>query len=94
MVTVVDHQPGLTAVDADILAGDEAGFGGCQKQHHIGNVQRVTNPPRGLLEGIGAFVNGIGGIDPAGGDVNGDDAYNKHTKSSEMSEDLAPFWKR
>ena len=68
MVTVVDHQPGLTAVDADILAGDEAGFGGCQKQHHIGNVQRVTNPPGRLLDSISTFIDGVSGVDPAGGD--------------------------
>ena len=39
VVTMVDHEPGLTAVDADILAGDETGFTGCQEQYHVGDVQ-------------------------------------------------------
>ena len=38
VVTMVDHKPGLTAVDADVFAGDETGFVGSQEQHHVGDV--------------------------------------------------------
>ena len=56
VVAVVDHKPGLTAVDADVLAGDETGFVGGQEQHHVGDVQRIAHPACRLLDGVGAFV--------------------------------------
>ena len=49
MVTVVDHQFCLTAIDADIFTGDEAGLLRCQKQHHMGNIQGITDPTGRLL---------------------------------------------
>ena len=68
MVSVIDHQFCLTAIDTDILAGDETSLVGCQKQHHIGDIQRIAHPARWLLDGIGAFVNRVGGVDPSGAD--------------------------
>ena len=41
MVTVVDHEPSLAAVNADIFAGDKTRFVGCQKQHHVGKPTRL-----------------------------------------------------
>ena len=38
IVAVVYHLTGHAAVDADVLAGDEAGLVGAEIQHHIGDV--------------------------------------------------------
>ena len=51
VIPVVDHKTGLTAIDADILAGNKASFLGGQKQHHIGNVQGIAHTTCRLLEG-------------------------------------------
>ena len=66
MIAVVDHELGLAAVDTDVLAGDEPGFFGCQKQHHIGNVQWIADTASRLLQSIRAFIDGILVVDPAG----------------------------
>ena len=66
MVAVINHKSSLTAIDADVLAGDEACLVGCQEQHHIGDIQRIAHPACGLLNGIGTLVNGVGCIYPAG----------------------------
>ena len=68
MVAVVDHEPGLSAVDADVFAGDEARLVGCQEQNHMGNVQGIAHPSGGLLGGIRAFIDPIVRINPAGTD--------------------------
>lgn len=68
MVPMVDHEPSLPTVDADVFAGDEAGLVGGQEQYHVGDVQGVADTACGLLGGIGAGIDGIGGVDPAGGD--------------------------
>lgn len=68
MVSVIDHQFCLTAVDTDVLTGDEAGFFRCQKQRHIGNIQRIAHTTCRLLDGIRVSVNRVGGINPAGTD--------------------------
>ena len=52
MVSVVDHEPGLTAVDADILAGDEACHVRAQVQHHVGDICGISHPSCRLLDGI------------------------------------------
>lgn len=57
---MVDHKPGLTAINADVLAGDETGFVGGQEQHRVGDVQRIAHTACRLLDGIGAFVDGVG----------------------------------
>ena len=67
VIAVVDHQLCLTAVDADIFAGDKSRFFRGQKQHHIGYIQRIAHPTGRLLDGIRTLVNGICVIDPAGG---------------------------
>ena len=56
MVAVINHKPCLTAIDTDILAGDETSLVGCQKQHHIGDVQRISHTACGLLNGIGKCI--------------------------------------
>ena len=61
---MVDHKPGLTAIDADVLSGDETGFVGSQEQHHIGDVQRIAHPTGRLLDSIGAF-SGLPSLHPA-----------------------------
>ena len=68
MIPMVDHKPCLTAVDADVFAGDEAGLVRAEEEHHVGNVQRISDPSGGLLGGIRALVDGVVGVDPAGGD--------------------------
>ena len=65
---MVDHQAGLAAVDADILAGDETSLVGSQEQHHVGDIQGIAHPAHRLLDGVGAFVDGVVGVDPAGAD--------------------------
>ena len=42
VIPVVDHKSGLTAINTDVLAGDETSFVRCQKQHHVGNIQRIS----------------------------------------------------
>lgn len=69
MLPVIDHEPGHAAVDADIFAGDEAGFFGAQKQRHLGNILWLAHPAHGLLGGVGAGDVAAGGIDPAGRDA-------------------------
>ena len=66
MVAVINHKSSLTAIDADVLTSDESSFIGCQKQYHIGNIQRIAHTACGLLNGIGAFVNGVCSVDPTG----------------------------
>ena len=68
VVTVVDHKPGLTAINTDVFAGDETGFVGGQEQHHVGDIQRIAHPAGRLLDGVGAFVDGVSRVDPAGRD--------------------------
>ena len=61
---MVDHKPGLTAINADVLSGDETGFVGCQEQHHVGDVQRIAYTACRLLDGIGTF-SGLPSLHPA-----------------------------
>ena len=65
---MVDHLAGHPAVDADVLAGDEAGLVGAKIQHHIGDVQGIAHTARRLLHGVGTFIDGVLGVDPAWGD--------------------------
>ena len=64
---MIDHLAGHAAVDADVLAGDEAGLVGAEIQHHVGDVQRVPYPTRRLLHGVGTLIDGVLGVDPARG---------------------------
>ena len=59
MVAVVDHLTGHAAIDADVLARDEACLLATEEEDHVGYVHRVAHPARGLLNGIGTFVSGI-----------------------------------
>ena len=68
VVTMVNHQPGLTAINADVLAGDETSLVGSQEQHHVGDIHGIAHPAGRLLDGVGAFVDGVSRVDPAGGD--------------------------
>ena len=65
MIPMINHEPGLTAVNADILTGNETGFVRCQKQHHIGNIHRISHPSHRLLQGIRSFIDPPGSINPA-----------------------------
>jgi len=61
---MIDHLAGHAAVDADVLACNKASLVGAEVQHHVGDVHRVTHSTRWLLNGIGALINGAGGVDP------------------------------
>ena len=65
---MVDHLAGHSAVDADVLAGDEAGLVGAEIQHHIGDVQGIAHAARRLLHGVGTLIDGVLSVDPARGD--------------------------
>ena len=68
VVPVVDHLAGHATVDADVLAGDEAGLVGAEIQHHIGDVQGIAHAARRLLHGIGTLIDGVLSVNPARGD--------------------------
>ena len=52
------------------------------KQRHIGDIHGIADPSGRLLIGIGAFIDRIGGVDPAGGDrVNSDFSRKAHCHS-------------
>ena len=68
VIPLVDHQPGLAAVDAYVLVGDETGLARSQEQDHIFDIQGIAHTARRLLDGVRAFVGGVRGVDPAGGD--------------------------
>ena len=65
---MVDHLAGHSAVDADVLAGDEAGLVGAEIQHHVGDVQGIAHASRRLLPSVGTVIDGVLGVDPARGD--------------------------
>ena len=65
---MVNHLTGHATVDADVLACDETSLVGTKVQHHIGDVQRITNTSGWLLDGIGAFIDPIARINPSWGD--------------------------
>ena len=67
VVGVVDHLPCHAAVDADVLARDEAGLVRGQEERHVGDVQGMADASGGLLGGVRALVDGVGRVDPAGG---------------------------
>ena len=56
---------GHATINADVLAGDEAGLVGTEEQHHVGYVHRITDTSDGLLNGIGAFIDGVVSVYPA-----------------------------
>ena len=65
---MVDHLAGHAAVDADVLAGDEASLVGAEIQHHVGDVQGIAHAARRLLHSVRAFIDCVLGVDPARGD--------------------------
>ena len=64
IVAVVYHLTGHAAVDADVLACDEACLVGTEIEHHVGNVQRIADTTDGLLNSIGAIIDGVGSVYP------------------------------
>ena len=68
MVAVVDHLTGHAAIDADVLARDEACLVATEEEHHMGNVHGVAHTASRLLRGIRTFVHGVGRVYPSGGD--------------------------
>ena len=66
MLSVIDHQLRHTAVDADILAGDESCFLRAQEQHHLGDVFRLPDTSHRLLDGVSPCNIGAGCVNPAG----------------------------
>ena len=67
-VAVVYHLPGHAAVDADVLAGDEARLVRAEVEHHVRDVHRVPHAARGLLTGVRALIDCVVRVYPAGGD--------------------------
>lgn len=68
MIAVVDHLTSHPAVNADILARDEACHIRAEIQHHIGDIGWISNPAYRLLHGICAFVNAVIIVDSPGRD--------------------------
>ena len=68
VIPMVYHLAGHSAVDADVLAGDETGLFGAEIQHHVGDVQGIAHTARRLLHGIGTFIDGVLSVNPAWGD--------------------------
>ena len=62
MVAVVNHLVSHSAVDANVLAGDESSLVGAKKQHHVGYVHGIAHAPGGMLRGVGARVLGKVGV--------------------------------
>ena len=59
---MVYHPVGHATVDADVLARDETRLVGTEIEHHVGNVQRIANTTDGLLNSIGAIIDGVGSV--------------------------------
>ena len=53
---MIYHQLGHAAVDADILACDEACLVGAEEQHHIGDIKGISHTAAGLLICVGTLV--------------------------------------
>ena len=62
---MVNHLVGHAAINADVLACDEACFIGTEEQYHVGNVHRIAHTPNRLLRGIGTFMDSVAGVNPA-----------------------------
>ena len=64
VIAVIDHLTGHASVDADVFTSDEARLVGTKEQHHIGNIQGVTDTTCWLLYGIGAFIDSVVSVYP------------------------------
>ena len=62
---MVNHLVGHAAINADVLACDEACFIGTEEQYHVGNVHRIADTPSWLLDGIWTFIDSVAGVNPA-----------------------------
>ena len=65
MIAMVNPQAGHTAVNADVLASDEARFVGAEVHHHVSDIHGITDAPGRMLTDIGPLKDGIGGVYPA-----------------------------
>ena len=65
MIAMVNHQAGHAAVNADVLASDEACFVRAQVHHHVSDIHGITDSPGRMLTGIGPLIDRIGGVYPA-----------------------------
>ena len=52
VISVIDHEPGHSAVDADVLAGNESGLVRAKVHDHRGYVFRLADTARRLLDCI------------------------------------------
>lgn len=66
IVAVIDHKTGHSAVDADILTGDETSLVGTEVEDHIRNVHRIADTTGRLLHGIRTFLDCVSSIYPTG----------------------------
>ena len=55
VISVVDHEPGHSAVDTDILACNESGIVRAKVQYHGSNIFRLADTAGRLLYGIRTF---------------------------------------
>ena len=53
---MIYHQLGHTAVNADILACDEASLVGTEEHHHIGDIHWVSYTARRLLQSFRPLI--------------------------------------
>ena len=67
MIIVIDHQPGHSAVNANVFPCDEAGLIRAQKHHHVSNVHRIPDAAGRLLQGVRTFIDPVFRVDPPGG---------------------------
>ncbi len=62
---MVYHLVGHATIDADVFSRDETCLVGTKIEHHVGDIQRIADTSDGLLNGIGAFIDGVGSVYPA-----------------------------
>jgi hypothetical protein len=60
VVSVVYHLVRHSSVNTDVFSCDETCLVGTEIEHHVGDVQRIADTTDGLLNGIGAFIDGVG----------------------------------
>lgn len=65
---MIDHKPRHSPVNTNILPRNKPRHIRAEVQHHARDIGRDAHPPRGLLGGVGAGVDGVGVVDPAWGD--------------------------
>ena len=64
-IVVVDHLFGHTAINADVLARDEARLVRGEEENHVRNVERIADATREVLRGVRSGIGLERSVDPA-----------------------------